>query len=43
MNKNCLCLICYKPNDVWIDFLSKFTNYTLYILIDDNSIDYKEK
>ena len=43
MNKNCLCLICYKPNDVWIDFLSKFKNYTLYILIDDNSIDYKEK
>ena len=42
MNKNnCVCLICYKPNDIWIDFLSKFTKYDIYIVIDDNSADYK--
>jgi hypothetical protein len=44
MNKNnCIGLICYKPNDIWIDFLSKFTKYDIYIIIDDNSIDYKEQ
>jgi hypothetical protein len=41
MNNNCVCLICYKPNDIWFDFLSKFTKYDIYIIIDDNSIDYK--
>jgi hypothetical protein len=43
MNKNCVCLICHKPNDIWIDFLSKFTKYDIYIIIDDNSKDYKEE
>jgi hypothetical protein len=41
MNNNCVCLICYKPNDIWFDFLSKFTKYDIYIIIDDNSKDYK--
>jgi hypothetical protein len=36
-------LICYKPNDIWIDFLSKFTKYDIYIVIDDNSADYKKQ
>lgn len=36
-------MICYKPNDTWIDFLSKFTKYDVYIVIDDNSKDYKEE
>jgi len=39
----CVCLICYKPNDIWIDFLSKFTKYDIYIVIDDNSADYKKQ
>lgn len=43
MNKYCVCLICYKPNDIWIDFLSKFTKYDIYIIVDDNSKDYKEQ
>jgi hypothetical protein len=42
-NKNCICLICYKPNDIWIDFLSQFIEYDIYIMIDDNSKDYKEQ
>jgi hypothetical protein len=43
MNKNCVCLICHKPTDIWVDFLSKFTNYDVYIIIDDNSKDYKSQ
>ena len=43
MNNNCVCLICYKPNDIWIDFLSKFTKYDIYIIVDDNSGNYKEQ
>jgi hypothetical protein len=41
MKNNCVCLICYKPNIIWIEFLSKFVNYDVYIVIDDNSEDYK--
>jgi len=39
----CLCLLCYKPHDTWINFLSTFTTYDIYIIIDDNSTDYKEQ
>jgi hypothetical protein len=41
--KLCLCLICYKPNDVWLELLSKFTRYDIFIIIDDNSKDYKDE
>ena len=40
---NCVCLICFKPNDIWINFLSTFLNYDIYVIIDDNMIEYKEK
>lgn len=40
---NCVSVICRRPNDIWVEFLSKFTNYDVFIVIDDNSIDYKEK
>jgi hypothetical protein len=40
MNNTCVCLICYKPNDIWINFLSKFIKFDIYIVIDDNSTDY---
>ncbi|NDA89673.1 MAG: hypothetical protein EBY20_02005 [Alphaproteobacteria bacterium] len=43
MNDKCICLICYKPSDVWVDFLSKFTKYDVYLIVDDNSKDYKEQ
>ena len=42
MNTKCISLICYKPNDIWVEFLSKFTKYDIYLIIDDNSKDYKE-
>ena len=38
MNK--LALICFKPNDIYLDFLNKFNNYKVYIIIDDNSVNY---
>jgi hypothetical protein len=40
---NCVCLICHKPNTAWFDFLSKFKKYTIYVIIDDNNIEYKEQ
>ena len=42
MKKNCVCLICHKPNDIWFEFLSTFTKYDVYIVIDDNAKDYKK-
>lgn len=41
--KNSICLICLMPRKVWLDFLSKFENYTVFIVIDDNYYDYVEK
>ena len=38
-----VCLICYKPNDIWFDFLSTFTEYHVYVIIDDNSKVYSSK
>lgn len=40
---NCISLMCRKPDIIWIDFLSKFKHYDIYIIIDDNSIDYKQQ
>lgn len=42
-SKQYLCIICRKPDIVWLDFLKTFTQYKVYIVIDDNSIDYKDK
>ena len=39
---NSICVICRKPNQVWVDFLSKFTHYDIYIMVDDNSENYTE-
>lgn len=36
-------MICYKPNDVWVEFFKKFRKYDVYIIVDDNSKDYKEQ
>jgi len=40
MSKNKIALICFKPNDIYLDFLNKFSNYEVYIIIDDNSVNY---
>jgi hypothetical protein len=41
--KNYICLICYEPSEIWIDFLNKFKNYNIYIIIDNNNINFSEK
>jgi hypothetical protein len=38
--KTALCLICHRPNDIWLKFLNKFVNYDVYVLIDDNTKTY---
>ena len=35
-----ICLITFKPNDNLLEFLNTFKNHDVYIIIDDNSIDY---
>ena len=34
---NCICILCHKPNNAWFTFLSQFTSYDIYVIIDDNS------
>ena len=43
MNKNCVCVVSKIVNLEWLNFLSKFKNYDVYIVADDNSQNYKEK
>jgi hypothetical protein len=38
-----ICLITYKPNDKLLEFLDTFKNHDVYIIIDDNTIDYTTK
>ncbi len=44
--KNCICVMCIKPQKIWIDFLlriKKKHNYDIYLVVDDNSIVYEIK
>ena len=38
--KQCICIVCYKPSVTWLEFLSTFTHYDIFLIIDDNSVDY---
>ena len=38
--KNAICLITIEPNKVWLDFLATFTQYDVYILVDNLEFDY---
>lgn len=38
---NFICIICVKPNKIWLDFLNTFTTYKVVVIIDDNSADYR--
>jgi len=40
--QNILCVICVKPNTIWLEFLSKFTHYEIFVIVDDNSMNYKD-
>ncbi len=37
---NKIALICLKPDEIYLEFLNKFSNYEVYIIIDDNSVNY---
>jgi len=37
---NKITLICLKPSEIYLNFLNKFSNYEVYIIIDDNSVNY---
>ena len=41
--KNALCLITFKPYDKieYLNFLNSFVSFDIYVVIDDNLIDYK--
>ena len=42
MHTKALCLITVKPNKIFLDFLSKFTRFDIYIMIDDNQYNFSE-
>lgn len=37
---NAICLVTITPTNEWCDYLNRFTNYKIYILVDDNNFDY---
>jgi hypothetical protein len=40
MEKNCVCLICHKPNKIYLDFLNTITEYNVVVIIDDENEQY---
>jgi hypothetical protein len=38
-----ICIILRNPSETWFDFLNEFKFYDKYVVIDDNSEDYKER
>jgi hypothetical protein len=38
--KECICIICHKPNFVYFDFLNTITSYDVVVIIDDETEDY---
>lgn len=43
MNKKALCIVSKIANPEWVEFLSKFNEYDVFIIADDNSEDYQKK
>lgn len=42
MNQKALCIVSRYAGIEWVNFLSKFKNYDVYIVVDDNSNDYSK-
>jgi hypothetical protein len=38
--KTAVCLLCFKPSQEWIAFLSSFKKYDIFVVADDNSVTY---
>jgi hypothetical protein len=34
-----ICLITFRPNNIWCEFLNLFTEYKIFMIIDDNDFD----
>lgn len=38
-----LCLLCRRPDEVWLEFLNTFVGYEVFVVIDDNTWDQHEQ
>jgi hypothetical protein len=36
---NVICLITFRPNIIWCDYLNLFTKYKIFIIVDDNNFN----
>jgi hypothetical protein len=41
--KTSICLICLAPRKIWLDFLSGFKHYFVFVVIDNTYCDYVDK
>lgn len=39
---NIVCLITFRPNAIWCNFLNVFTKYRIFMIVDDNNYDTRE-
>ena len=42
--ETCVCVMCVKPQKIWVDFLLEMKrkhNYDMYLIVDDNSVRYQ--
>jgi hypothetical protein len=37
--KNAFGLICFQPKEIWCNFLNNFTEYSVFLIVDDNNFD----
>jgi len=37
--KNIICLITFRPQEIWCKFLNQFKNYNIFIIVDDNNFN----
>jgi hypothetical protein len=42
MNTNAICLITFRPNEIYLNFLHTFSNYDIYVIIDDNEDNFTQ-
>lgn len=38
--RRAVCVLCFSPNDIWINFLATFTQHELFIMVDDTNTTY---
>ena len=36
---NAICLITFRPSIIWCNYLNKFTNYKIFVIVDDNNFN----